>query len=91
MRMSVSTTSTYSRGDQVARRNAVLGDQHLEAVALEQQPHPLAHRLLVVGDQNARLVEPVLAEHRAIREPDPDACLFMTPAARRRRQRARGT
>ena len=43
-------------GDQVAGRDAVLGGQHLEAVALKQQPHPLAHRLLVVGDQDARLL-----------------------------------
>ena len=55
MRMSVSTTSTYSRAIDLARRDAVLGGQHFEAVALKQQPHPLAHRLLVVGDQDAGL------------------------------------
>ena len=42
--------------DQFARDHAVFGGQHLEPVALEQQPHPLAHRLLVVGDQDARLL-----------------------------------
>ena len=54
MRMSVSTTSTYSRPTQVARRDAVLGHQHLEAVALKQDAHPLAHRLFVVDDEDAR-------------------------------------
>jgi hypothetical protein len=40
---------------QVARGDAVVGGEHLEAVALEQQPHPFTHRLLVVGNQDARL------------------------------------
>ena len=40
--------------DQLAGRDAVLGDEHVEAVALEQDAHPLAHRLLVVHDQDAR-------------------------------------
>ncbi len=40
--------------DDVARGHAVLGNQDLEAVTLEQYAQPLAHRLLVVYDENSR-------------------------------------
>ena len=43
-------------GHQLARLQAVFGDQHVEPIALEQQAHPLAHRLLIVGDQDTRFV-----------------------------------
>jgi hypothetical protein len=38
--------------DDLACRQAVIGRQHLEAIALEQDAQPLAHRLLVIDDQN---------------------------------------
>ena len=65
---------------EIARHDAVLGGEHFEPVALEQQPHPFAHRLLVVGDQDARLLGRRFPDRlRDSRLPAPG--FFMTPGA----------
>ena len=44
-------------GHHLTRREPVTGDEHFEPVALKQNAHPFAHRLLIVNDQDAeRLV-----------------------------------
>ncbi len=40
--------------DQVARGESIVGNRHLEPIALEQDAHPLAHRLLIVDNQDAQ-------------------------------------
>ena len=54
MRMSVSRTSTYSRPMISRAATPSSATMHVEAVALEQDAHPLAHRLFVVDDEDAQ-------------------------------------
>ncbi len=44
--------------EQIAGGHAVLGQQDVEAVPLKQDTHPLAHRLLIVHDEDARRFVP---------------------------------
>ena len=60
--MSEISRSTGSRSSSVDRRAAVLGEQHLVAFAPQHDRQQLAHRPLVVDDEDARARRSVAAD-----------------------------